>query len=139
MALSDFYQSKQRELAVYKKVPRPAYREIQRGNSIDGGFLLDGLELKKRDYGEFNVEAYYNKETRSYSGIALLTFYSGKRLEVSINGLGENSAKQKIMRALTFDLDRERMQKHKYMPSQKRAEHKARAKSRNKSTSSRNF
>ena len=122
-------------------VPRPAYREVrvqpEQANDpavFKGGFLDDGLILKTLIGGVYNTQAYYDPKTKRYSGVAIVQSESGKELEVSVNGLGENKAELKIRRAIVqyCHYADERLQKGYCLSGQKRAERKARVRSRHK-------
>ena len=134
-----YYTGEEREKKVYEGVPRPAYRGIKDASPNNGqpasfrvGFLIEGLELKSIR-GFDSSKAYYNPQNRTYSGVALVRLESGVKLEVSVNGLGENKARQKVFRAITQYEDNHAIFNGRYnMVGTKRAHHKATARAKAK-------
>jgi len=108
-----------------KHAPRPNYR------TYGVGFSTNGFQLEEQFYGNYTFKAYYDSNSGRFSGVGLLD-YNGNKLEVSVNGLGKNRARQKVIRAITA-ADYEATTKH-YEIHQKRSGHKARSKSRKKHT-----
>lgn len=94
----------------YAKAPRPGFREVHVSkNAFKSGFILEGLILdesilnseNRGKIHEYHVRAYFNPNSRLYSGVAAVRPMPGNEvLEVNLNGLTKKKAVQKIKRQI---------------------------------------